>query len=34
MEKIMPKFIDGQIMYQVLLETKNLLEESKKVRGS
>ena len=28
----MPKFEDGQITYQVELETKNLLEESKKVR--
>lgn len=32
LEKIMPKFEDGQITYQVELETKNLLEESKKVR--
>ena len=28
----MPKFEDGQITYQVELETKNLLQESKKVR--
>ena len=28
----MPKFVDCQITYQVELETKNLQEESKKVR--
>ena len=28
----MPKFVDCQITYQVELETKNLLEESKKIR--
>ncbi|ORF45453.1 hypothetical protein [Gilliamella apicola] len=28
----MPKFVDCEITYQVELETKNLQEESKKVR--
>ena len=28
----MAKFVDCEIMYQVELETKNLLEESKKIR--
>ena len=28
----MPKFVDCQITYQVELETKNLQEESKKIR--
>ena len=32
LEKIMPKFVDCQITYKVELETKNLQEESKKVR--
>ena len=32
LERIMPKFVDCQITYQVELETKNLQGESKKVR--